>query len=248
MKIVIGITYNGNRYLGWQAQGFKPTIQCFIKTAISKIANHEVNIFCAGRTDTGVHAIEQILHFETYKKYNVTNWVRGINSYLPFDISVSWAKETDSYFHARFSAVSRRYCYLIADDYQGNFSFLSKFLTYSSVKLNTCIMKSCAKFFLGTKDFSAFRSSKCQSRSPIRRVYHLKINKKKKLIILDIEANAFLHKMVRHIVGNLIELGKKNKQQFCLNQSFLNSKKDSGVEIAQPLGLYFFSAQYPIHI
>ena len=176
MKIALGIEYAGYNYYGWQKQSISPTIQETVESALSDIANEIVNVYCAGRTDTGVHAIQQVIHFETLSVREPHSWVLGANSKLPKDISVIWALNVDDNFHARYAAENRTYQYLILNR-RSRPAILNGLVTWECQQLNFKRMVEASKCLLGRHDFTSFRAVSCQAKSPIRTVHKLEIKK-----------------------------------------------------------------------
>lgn len=244
MRVALGVEYNGSRFYGWQAQANLPTVQGAIEKALSQIADHAVQVFCAGRTDAGVHATGQVIHFETTAQRDARAWVFGTNSNLPPDISICWAKEVDADFHARFSAIARRYYYVIYNKPVRSAIFHSHITLYQSI-LDAEVMHLAAQHLVGEHDFSAFRSAQCESRTPMRCVNFVNVFRKKDFVIIEIEANAFLHHMVRNITGVLLKIGcGSNHKDWTLE--LLNAKdRAKAAETAPPTGLYLAAVKYP---
>lgn len=244
MKFVLGIEYDGSIYFGWQKQRSVSTIQGCIEQALSKIADYKIDIICAGRTDRGVHAMMQIAHFSTHVVRSSSVWLKGVNSLLPKDITVLWLKEITSDFHARFSALSRSYRYIIL-----NRNIRSSFLTkyYFCVKnlLDIKNMQISAKCLLGVHDFTAFKSSGCQSFSPCKNITELVIYRIHDFVIIDITANSFLYHMVRNIVGCLIKVGLSKCSIFWIKQILCNKNINKIYPTVASSGLYFLYATYP---
>jgi len=247
MRIALGIEYNGSHYHGWQAQKNSqlPTIQGALQSALSRIANEPIQLLCAGRTDAGVHATGQVVHFDTNVKRHADAWIWGTNSYLPSDIVVRWAKSVDYGFHARFSALARRYRYIIYNN-PIRPALLSSRVTWNYYALDVENMQHAAPYFLGEQDFSSFRSSECSSKSPMRNVMELSITREKDFVIIEIEANAFLHHMVRNIVGVLMRIGAGwEKPEWAKDVLAARSRK-AAAETASSHGLYLMNVKYPI--
>lgn len=244
MKIALGIEYDGSQYFGWQKQQHVASVQETLEIALSKVANEPISIFCAGRTDTGVHATGQVIHFETDSLRKITAWTLGVNANLPTDIAVKWAKQVDEDFHARFSALARRYRYIIYN-HPYRQAILNKGVSHYYPDLDENKMHNAAQVLLGENDFSAFRASHCQSLSPNRNVHHIKVSRQNRYIIIDIQANAFVHHMVRNIVGSLIEVGYGNQPEEWIR--FLLSSKDRTLAgaTAKSDGLYLVDVIYP---
>lgn len=245
MKIAIGIKYNGSNYSGWQKQEKRiNSVQQRLEFALSKIANHMVHVFCAGRTDVGVHAIGQVVHFETDTKRKNLSWIYGANSFLPRDIAVQWTKEVPNNFHARLSALSRRYFYVIYNHHIRPV-ILHKLVSHVSIPLNVEKMQRAATFLIGEKDFSSFRAYHCQSKTPWRNIMHINIKRCANYILIDIKANSFLYRMVRNIVGSLIQIGCNRKKENWI-KDLLNAKnRNFASDTAKPDGLYLVAVQYP---
>ena len=209
-RIALGVEYDGSNYQGFQKQFEVNSIQQCLEEAVGRIANHKVDIFCAGRTDAGVNATQQVIHFDYLgdKPRDVSSWMRGCNVFLPPDISIKWAKEVPDDFHARFSAFERTYRYIILNSHSrpailnGGISF------YPGRRLDENLMHEAGQYLLGENDFSSFRASECQSKTPFRNVHSLSVTRDRDYIIVEISANAFLHHMVRNIVGDLLEEAK----------------------------------------
>ena len=244
-KVVLVVEYNGSEYKGWQAQKFGvPSVQESLEKALSKIANHPVQVVCAGRTDSGVHASAQVVHFETSVERNERAWTLGVNTYLPSDIAVVAASPVSNDFHARFSALSRRYRYVI---YSSDFcpAILSKGVTWTYKNLDVAAMKEAAKVFLGTHDFSSFRAVGCQAKTPIRTILNFEIHQLGQYIVLDVRANAFLHHMIRNFAGVLMTIGAGEKPVSWAKEILDAKDRTKGGVTASAKGLYFVDAEYP---
>ena len=243
-RIALGIRYDGSAYHGWQVQDDLATVQLALERALSRVANHSVNIVCAGRTDTGVHATSQIIHFDTEADRQDHSWVFGANSNLPADIRVLWAKPVPLDFHARFSATARRYRYLLYN-HDVKPGILRHFVGWYHKPLDEERMQTAANYLLGEHDFSAFRGASCQAKHPVRTLQEFTILRQRRLLIIEVQANAFLLHMVRNIVGSLIAVGCGQQEPEWMAQ-VLNScdRREGGVTIA-PNGLYLVSVNYP---
>ncbi|MBK4765053.1 MAG: tRNA pseudouridine(38-40) synthase TruA [Pantoea sp. Brub] len=241
----MGIEYDGTNYFGWQRQKEVVSIQEKLEDALSKIANHSINIFCAGRTDVGVHSTGQVIHFETNVYRNNHAWTRGVNSNLPNDIAVLWVKEVPYEFHARYSAIARRYRYIIYN-HTLRPAILYKGLTYCYNLLDIQKMQRSSKCLLGENNFSSFCSSLCQLKKPYRNIKYIDIIRHGRYIIFDIIANSFLYHMVRNIVGNLIEIGCDKKPESWIEYLLLSENKQLVTKTAKAKGLYLVKVYYPL--
>ena len=244
MKIALGVEYLGTDFHGWQIQksGLR-TVQGVVEPALSKIANHPVRVFCSGRTDAGVHAQEQVIHFETQTTRTEGAWLFGGNANLPSDVNFKWAKEVNDDFHARFNAHARSYEYKI-HHHPVRSSLKTGYYLWEHRSLNIDDMRKAAAFLVGEHDFSCFRGSMCQAKSPIKTIEYLQIDEIDDDLIIKVKANAFLHHMVRNLVGTLLKIGREEESPEWM-LSVLNSKdrKQAG-PTAEPQGLYFIKAYY----
>lgn len=244
-RVALGIEYDGSEYYGFQKQkSTEQTIQGNLENSISKVANHSIKTFCSGRTDAGVHAFMQVVHFDTESRRSTREWVRGINSYLPHDIKVLWSKELDETFHARYSATHRSYLYRILNN-QTPSALWSKRSLFVPQKLDIRAMRAASKYLIGEHDFSSFRGSGCQSNSPVRSIEDIKITKKNNFITFELRANAFLLHMVRIIIGTLLMVGKREIKPLEM-KNILNEKdrRIAGKTVSSS-GLYFLGPKYP---
>ena len=246
MKIAIGMEYCGTGIHGWQKQKQTPTVQDCVERALSSVANHPVQVYCAGRTDAGVHALQQVIHFETPAQRELHAWVLGGNISLPNSISLLWAREMDDDFHARFSATGRTYRYVILNR-RARPGILHGQVSWEARPLDVERMSEASKVFLGTHDFSAYRAIHCQAKSPVREVRRLDIVQKGEFIVIDIEANAFLHHMVRNIAGVLMAIGMGQEQPIWAKQVLEARDRTVGGVTATPDGLYLINVEYPEH-
>lgn len=243
-KIALGITYNGTRYFGWQKQQAVQSVQAELEQALSIIANEPIEIFCAGRTDAGVHATGQVIHFTTNAIRPLQAWTFGTNAHLPDDIAVIWSQEVTADFHARFSALSRRYRYIIYNQPQRP-AILATGVTHYHQPLDAKLMHTAGQFLLGENDFSSFRAAQCQSKSPNRNVHHLTVTRNGDYIIVDIKANAFVHHMVRNIVGSLLEVGTKRQPPEWIAWLLQQKDRTLAAPTAKAAGLYLVEVSYP---
>lgn len=244
VKLVLGIEYDGSAYCGWQKQIHCPSVQQEVEGALSFVANETIEVFCAGRTDKGVHACEQVIHFETNVGRSFRSWLMGANTRMPRDIRVSWVEETDNAFHARFSATARSYRYIILNTKVPSALFHNK-VSWQYQKLDESVMYEASNCLLGKHDFSAFRASGCQAKSPIRTIESISVNRHGDLIFIDIKANAFLHHMVRNIAGSLMVIGAGDKPVSWLNQVLESKDRRQAAMTSAAAGLYFVQAFYP---
>ncbi len=244
--LAIAIEFLGTQYYGWQRQKEVLGVQQVLETAISKVANETIEVVAAGRTDSGVHASNMIAHFVTHAYRPTRNWLRGINSLLPDDIALRWIQPMPADFHARFKAIARRYRYVTLNQ-ASRPAILNHQVTHIHDPLDLQAMQLAANDIVGTHDFTSFRAAACQSNQPIRTVSHAKLFAHGAFIVLDIQADGFLHHMVRNLMGTLFAIGRHELQP----DDFLNilAKKDR--TIAPPTasgdGLYFIKAYYPDH-
>ncbi len=243
MRIALGIEYNGSQFHGWQTQENITTVQQTLEAALSKVADRPIRTVCAGRTDTGVHATNQVIHFDTQTFRDNHAWVLGTNSYLPKTISVHWAKNIDISFHARFSALSRRYQYFIYNHITRP-SLLHHLVTWINKPLDERKMHEAAQIFIGEHDFTSFRGTGCQSRTAYRHVFVVEVNRYHDFIKIDIIANSFLHHMVRNIVGVLIEIGQARKPTAWCQEVLKAQDRSLAAKTAKPHGLYLTGVKY----
>jgi tRNA pseudouridine38-40 synthase len=244
MKIALGVEYLGTDFHGWQIQksGLR-TVQGVVEPALSKIANHPVRVFCSGRTDAGVHAQEQVIHFETQTSRTDGAWLFGGNANLPSDVNFKWAKEVNDDFHARFNAYARSYEYKI-HHHPIRSSLKTGYYLWEPRSLNIDDMKKAAAFLVGEHDFSCFRGSMCQAKSPIKTIEYLQIDEIGDDLIIKVKANAFLHHMVRNLVGTLLKIGREEESpEWMLSVLASKDRKEAG-PTAEPQGLYFVKAHY----
>lgn len=244
VKLAFGIEYDGSAYHGWQTQDDVITVQGELEKAISKIADSDIRVHCAGRTDTGVHGLGQVVHIETDAIRKDSEWLFGTNANLPDDISVKWVHSVNEDFHARFSATRRVYRYYILNR-QARSAFLSKRIVWERRPLSIERMEQAASFLIGSHDFSAYRSLACQAHSPVRTIHRLELSKQGPLITLEIEANAFLHHMVRNIAGVLMEVGMERAKPEWAKEVLDGKDRRLGGVTAPPDGLYLVKVFYP---
>jgi tRNA pseudouridine38-40 synthase len=245
-RIALGVEYDGSAYYGWQVQRETniPTIQGALERALSFVAAEAVTVQCAGRTDAGVHATAQVVHFEPGVVRSEKAWVVGTNANLPRDIAVKWVRAVDDQFHARFSATARTYRYLI-NNVPTRFAHGASQLTWIADPLDAALMHEEAQCLLGENDFSSFRGAGCQSNTPYRNVQHVQVTRRGDLVCIEIRANAFLLHMVRNIVGVLTAVGRGEKPRGWTREVLgLKDRTRAGVT-APPNGLYLVGVSYP---
>lgn len=244
MRIALMVEYDGSQYHGWQAQTGLHTVQQMLEHALSSVADREVSVVCAGRTDTGVHATNQVIHFDCESERTIRAWIHGANSFLPKDICVKWGREMPEEFHARYSALSRRYRYVIYNS-PIRPALLRCNVTWQYRPLDHRVMHEAGQSLLGEQDFTSFRSLECQSKTPMRNIHSLEVLRNGDLLTIDISANAFLHHMVRNIAGVLIAVGSGRRSVPWVNEVLIAKDRKLGAETAPPYGLYLVGVDYP---
>ena len=244
VRFALGIEYDGSAYCGWQKQIHCSSVQQELENALSFVANQPIELICAGRTDKGVHACEQVVHFETDVNRSFRSWLMGTNTQLPRDIRVIWIEQVSNSFHARFSAIARSYRYIILNSSVPSALFHNK-VSWQHQQLDENLMREASKVLLGEHDFSAFRAAGCQAKTPIRTIESLSVSRHQNFIFIDIKANAFLHHMVRNIAGSLIEIGKAEQKVSWLEEVLLSKDRRQAAMTAAAGGLYFVQAFYP---
>jgi tRNA pseudouridine38-40 synthase len=246
MRYALGVEYDGTKYYGWQRQKSVVSVQQTLEQALSKVADEPIAVICAGRTDTGVNATNQVVHFETDKIRKDVAWTLGVNTNLPKDISVSWVRKVDDEFHARFSATARQYRYIIHNARLRS-AILSTGLSFFHHPLNESLMHQAAQLIIGKHDFTSFRTVHCQSHSPVRTIHHCKVSRHGEFIVIDIKANAFLHHMVRNIAGSLMRIGQELEPISWMTEVLAAKNRCVAGITAPPGGLYFVDVDYPDH-
>jgi len=243
-RIAISVEYDGSGYRGWQAQKHDPqVVQTEVEKALSKIADEPVAVTCSGRTDSGVHACSQVCHFDTTAIRDPYNWVMGVNTQLPNDISLSWAQQVDPEFHARFGALSRQYVYLIqVSSFRS--ALMRNSLTFTHKNLDPQLMADAGQCLVGTHDFNAYRSAQCQAKTSVRTLSRLSVHYHDGLIAVHVEANGFLQNMVRNIVGVLSAIGAQEEPVSWAKQVLDSKDRTEGGVTAPPHGLYFLGPSY----
>ncbi|QOJ23505.1 MAG: tRNA pseudouridine(38-40) synthase TruA [Gammaproteobacteria bacterium] len=243
MRVVLVLEYDGSRYCGWQSQPQGCSIQDVLETALSKIAQEKIRIITAGRTDTGVHALYQVVHFDTLAQRPVGAWIRGVNALLPNDIAVLWANEVSGEFHARYSAKERRYLYLLLNQPVRPGINNNKVGWYHH-PLELAKMQAAGNILIGEHDFSSFRAAECQAKSPVRTITRLTITRQGNILVFDICANAFLHHMVRNIIGCLVYVGKGKYSAEWMRELLASCDRTYAAPTFSSAGLYLAGVKY----
>ena len=243
MRIVLGVEYDGRPYCGWQSQADGCTVQDTLQRALSRIASETISVVAAGRTDTGVHALEQVVHFDTRAERPLTAWVRGANALLPGSIAVCWAHPVPDEFHARFSAHGRSYRYLLINRPVRSAIHAGK-AGWFHAPLDVAAMQAAAQHLLGEHDFSAFRAAQCQAKSPVKHLHQLDIFRHGETLVFDLSADAFLHHMVRNIVGCLVYVGKGKYPPQWMKETLESRERRLAAPTFAPDGLYLRRIRY----
>ena len=243
MRIALGVEYNGAPFSGWQSQTNACGVQDYVEKAIANIAKHKVRIYAAGRTDTGVHALMQVIHFDTDAIRPETAWVRGVNKFLSKSVRIVWSKLVDDKFHARFSATQRSYQYLLVNQATAPAINADRAGWYH-LHLNVPAMQEAIKYLQGEHDFSAFRASECQASTPIRTLQNASITAHNQYIIFDFSANAFLQHQVRNMVGALIYVGKGRYSPQIMQELLMQKNRTLAPPTFSPNGLYLVGVEY----
>lgn len=244
MRIALGLSYDGSGFNGWQTQPQGSSVQDKIEQALTQFTNHPVATWCAGRTDAGVHAIAQVIHVDTPVTRTVQSWVRGVNALLPATVAVQWATSVPNSFNARFSATSRQYTYVLMEHPIRPVQ-MRHLVGWIHQPLDVLSMDRAAQVLAGTHDFSAFRSSQCQAASAVRTVYSISVQRKGALTFMQICGNAFLHHMVRNIMGSLIQIGKGKWAVEDLAKVLYSRDRKQNARTFEANGLYLTAVHYP---
>jgi tRNA pseudouridine38-40 synthase len=248
-RIVLGIQYDGRPWMGWQSQPHGLTVQDHLENALQHIAAHPVRVSCAGRTDAGVHALEQVVHFDTDTKRPLTSWVRGVNAHLPESIAVRWAavvsknSEHELDFHARYSARARTYHYVLYN-HPVRSPLLAGRVGWVFRPLNVERMQQAASYLIGEHDFSSFRATTCQAKTPIKQMHEISFQRHGNLIIVTLRASAFLHHMVRNMMGSLIVVGAGNQEPEWMQEVLSTCDRSIAAPTFMPDGLYLAKVDY----
>jgi tRNA pseudouridine38-40 synthase len=243
MRIALGISYHGQAYEGWQSQLSGRTVQDRLEYALSEFAAQPISTVCAGRTDAGVHALMQVAHFDTALDREEFSWVRGTNRFLPPDIAVQWAHPVPDEFHSRASATARRYAYVLLES-QVRPSVDAGRVGWVFRALDGAAMEKAAAHLLGTHDFTSFRASECQARSPVKTMTRVAISRRGAYWRFDFEADAFLHHMIRNIMGCLVAVGQGFQSPDWMREVIEARSRDAAAPTFAPDGLYFLGPVY----
>lgn len=245
-RIALGIEYNGSCFNGWQAQKSPAvnTVQETLEGALSELAAHPVKVSCAGRTDTGVHATAQVVHFDCANARPDKAWLRGGNTLLPGAVAIRWVRRVSADFHARFAATGRRYRYVIYNHSEKS-AILDSLVTHCHYPLDAGRMHEAAQALVGERDFTSYRGAACQSSTPMRNVREIRVSRQGDFVLLDIEANAFLLHMVRNIAGVLMDIGEGRQAVSWAGEVLAARDRTRGGVTAPPQGLYLVGVDYP---
>ena len=243
MRIALGLEYDGAMFCGWQSQAGGGSVQDALEAALSEVAAAPVRTVCAGRTDAGVHALEQVVHFDAPSERPLTAWVRGVNAHLPSAVAVRWAQPVADEFHARFSAHGRRYRYLLLNRPQRPGLWAHR-VGWQHRPLDVTAMQAASAALLGEHDFSAFRAAECQAKSPVKTLRRASIARQGELIVFDFAANGFLHHMVRNLVGALVAVGKGAQPPGWIDELLAARDRTRAAPTFDAAGLYFAGADY----
>jgi len=243
MRLALGISYNGHAYQGWQSQPSGQTVQDRLEHALSEFAAQAISTVCAGRTDAGVHGLMQVAHFDTELRRDEFSWVRGTNRFLPDDIAVHWARPVPDAFHSRASAIGRRYAYVLLES-PVRPSLESGRVGWVFRPLDGDAMRDGAALLLGEHDFTSFRASACQAKSPVKTLRRVDISRRGAYWRFDFEADAFLHHMIRNMLGCLVAIGQGTHPPEWMSQVLAARDRDAAAPTFAPDGLYFLGPQY----
>lgn len=246
MRIALGLEYDGSRFLGWQTQPGGGTVQDCLEAALAVIAGTEVAVTCAGRTDRGVHALEQVVHFDVGVTRPESAWVRGVNAVLPESVAVQWSREMPAEFHARYAARARIYRYVLLNRAVRP-ALAARHAGWFHHPLDVAAMRAGARHLVGEHDFSAFRSAECQAPSPVRTLFGLEIEARGERIDFVLRANAFLHHMVRNIVGTLVYVGAGRQPPGWVGELLDSRQRARAAPTFAAEGLYLERVEYEPH-
>ena len=243
MRIALGLEYDGSGFCGWQSQAGGGAVQDAVESALSRVADAPTRVVCAGRTDAGVHALGQVVHFDTVAVRPDSAWVRGVNSQLPGSVAVRWAQPVPDDFHARFSARGRRYRYLLLNRAERP-GLMARRVGWFHRPLDADVMAAAARLFLGEHDFSAFRAIECQAKSPVKTLRRADIVRHGDVLAFDFEASAFLHHMVRNMVGALVYVGKGAHPPEWVSELLAGRDRARAAPTFEACGLYLAGVDY----
>ena len=243
MRLALGISYHGQAYEGWQSQPSGRTVQDRLEQALSEFAAQPVSTICAGRTDAGVHALMQVVHFDTPLQREEFSWVRGTNRFLPPDVAVQWATPVPDAFHSRACATSRRYAYLVLES-PVRPSVDAGRVGWVFRPLDGDAMRNAAALLVGQHDFTSFRASACQAKSPVKTITHIDVTRRGAYWRFDFEADAFLHHMIRNIMGCLLAIGQGHERAQWMAEVLAARSRDAAAPTFSPDGLYFLGPVY----
>lgn len=246
MRIAMGLEYDGTGFAGWETQVDQRTVQSCAEAAVAKVADHPVKVVCAGRTDSGVHALSQVVHFDSEAPRDNDAWLLGTNANLPADIRVRWAQPVDNEFHARFSARRRSYRFVILNARQKSALHRHR-VCWHYRPLDDARMAGAAQYLIGEHDFSSYRAQACQAKNPVRTIYRLDVSRHGEFVHIDVVANAFLHHMVRNIAGVLMAVGEGKYRPDWAGEVLGYRDRTLGGVTAPPQGLYLLGVEYPQH-
>jgi tRNA pseudouridine38-40 synthase len=250
VRIALGISYNGSGYEGWQSQLSGNTVQDKLELALGKFAAQPIRTLCAGRTDAGVHGLMQVVHFDTLLQRDIASWVRGTNAFLPADIAVQWAREVPDEFHCRGSAIARRYAYVVLES-PVRPSVEAGRVGWVYRPLDDAAMRQAITHLVGEHDFSSFRAAQCQAKSPVKTISRIEISHRdgtgSRYWRFEFEANAFLHHMIRNIMGCLVAIGQGKYPPDWLAEVMAARSRDAAAPTFSPDGLYFLGPVYEDH-
>jgi tRNA pseudouridine38-40 synthase len=243
MRLALGISYNGQAYEGWQSQPSGRTVQDRLEYALTQFAAQPVTTVCAGRTDAGVHGLMQVVHFDTDLERENFSWVRGTNRFLPRDIAVQWAQPVPDAFHSRACATARRYAYVVLES-PVRPSVDAGRVGWVFRPLDEAAMQEAASLLIGQHNFTSFRASSCQAKSPVKTISRLEIGRRGAYWRFDFQADAFLHHMIRNIMGCLLQVGQGHQQPQWMGQVLAARDRDAAAPTFSPDGLYFLGPVY----
>ncbi|MBI3093899.1 MAG: tRNA pseudouridine(38-40) synthase TruA [Rhodocyclales bacterium] len=243
MRIALGLEYEGSGFCGWQSQAGGGAVQDALESALSTVADSPTRVVCAGRTDAGVHALAQVVHFDSAAVRPLTAWVRGVNAHLPASVAVRWAQPVGDEFHARFSARGRRYRYLLLNRAERP-GLMARRVGWFHRPLDVQAMAAAVGLLLGEHDFSAFRAVECQAKSPVKILRRADVARHGDLLVFDFEASAFLHHMVRNLVGALVYVGKGAHPPAWLGELLAGRDRTRAAPTFEACGLYFAGVDY----